>query len=103
MTRKRFKKLLMAHGYQSREAEYAALCALGEYGEYRLAWKNKWHALAVMRRQMQTLAAVNETLRDSFRAVIESILIPMAERIRENVRPMFEALKDALKEGSPYE
>ena len=103
MTRKRFKRLLMGHGYQNREAEFAALYALSEYGEYRLAWNNKWHALAVMRRQMQTLDAANKALRDSFRDVIENIIIPMAERIRKTVRQMFGALKDAIKEGGPYE
>lgn len=38
MTRKRFKKLLMAHGYQSRDAEAMAWMALWHFGEYRSAW-----------------------------------------------------------------
>lgn len=107
MTRRRFKQLLMAHGFQSREAECAALCALSEYGEYRLAWNSKWHALAVMHWQWQTLVSAWDALRDSFRTVLERILIPMAELIREKLQPMTDALFEALNgqesEGEPYE
>lgn len=107
MTRKRFIKLLMAHGYQNREAEFAAWCALSEYGEYRLAWNNKWHALAVMRRHRNALETTWEALCDGFRNVLESIITPMADLIRETMRPLTDALYEALngreREGEPYE
>lgn len=102
MTRKRFIKLLMAHGYQIREAEACAWIALSEYGEYRLAWKNRWHALAVMRQRYKTLTDTREMIRGMVQGMVEGVLSPLAERIREMVQPILDAVKEHMREGIPY-
>lgn len=97
MTRKRFKRLLMAHGYQSREAEYAALCALSEYGEYRLAWKNKWHALAVMRQHGIRMAEARKSIHNAMQTLIEETIRPMMDLPREQLEPALDALKERIR------
>ena len=97
MTRKRFIKLLMAHGYQFREAEYAAWYALGEYGEYRLAWKNKWHALAVLRRRGIQMAEAWKVIDNAMQTLIKEIVRPMAEQLRERLIPALDLLKEHFR------
>lgn len=103
MTRKRFKRLLMAHGYQIREAEWAALCALSEYGEYSLAWRNKWHALAVMRQHGIRMAEAGEAIRNAMQTLIEETIRPMADLLREQLIPAVDALKERIRGYNPNE
>lgn len=103
MTRKRFVKLLMAHGYQSREAEYAAWCALSEYGEYHLAWKNKWHALAVMRQYGDRMAEAREIIDNVMRKLINETVRPIADLFREQLLPALDVLKEFIREEVPHE
>ena len=103
MTRKRFKRLLMAHGYQSREADYAAWYALSEYGEYRLAWRNKWHALAVMRQHGIRMAEAGEAIRNAMQTLIEETIRPMADLLREQLVPAVDALKERIRGCFPNE
>lgn len=102
MTRKRFKKLLKAHGYQSREAEYAAWHALSEYGEYRLAWKNKWYALAVMRQCGVRMAQAGVKIRNAIQDWVENVLRPTVD-VLQRLEPALDALKELIGEGIPHE
>lgn len=55
MTRKRFIKLLMAHGYQHQEAEAMAWMALSHFGEYRSAWHLYYARTARFHQAMTTI------------------------------------------------
>ena len=103
MTRKRFKRLLMAHGYQSREAEYAAWCALGEYGEYRLAWERKWLALAVMRQYGDRMAEAREIIDNAMRNLVQEAVKGIADLFREQLLPALDVLKEFMREEFLHE
>lgn len=103
MTHKRFKRLLMAHGYRSREAEFAAWNALSEYGEYRLAWRNKYHALAVMRQHGIRMAEARKVIDNAMQTLIKETVRPMAELLREQLIPALDALKERIRGYNPNE
>lgn len=66
MTRKRFKKLLMARGFEIRDTEICAMIALKQYGCYQIAWERRWrHEAQFWRYAMACAKAVDEISSDA--------------------------------------
>lgn len=73
MTRKRFIKLLMAYGYQRREAEAMVWMALSHFGEYRSAWHLYYARTARFHQAMTTIRRAAKQAIKAFSAVDLSV------------------------------
>ena len=71
MTRKRFIKLLMAYGYQRRDAEAMALCARAQYGEYHAAWHLRYVRTARYHQAFTTIRRAAKQATKVFSAAVE--------------------------------
>lgn len=87
MTRKRFKRLLMAARIPAREAEAMCWAALWEFGCYELAWREAYRATALQRLYLAQLGDIGRRLAEGMMTAME----PAINAIRQLAHAIVEA------------
>ena len=103
MTRKRFIKLLMAHGYQIREAEACAWIALKNYGSYQNAWEWRWHRVAHVRQMAIGAERMQAFVSEMICGAAVALVSPVVEQMRAAIAPLTKAVEELARQGVLYE
>lgn len=98
MTRKRFIKLLMAHGYQRDFAHYVAWEAWENYESYEDAWEHRYKIQAMAYSIGMTVERAAKAVYNTFSDILAKIGISMADA-KSAMKEMYTKPSDCFEEG----